>query len=133
MRPTHLLLPAIGLLALGWSLLNGGSGRAQQPSNTLPGATPSIEAIHFPTIQAALDALPPSGGIVRLPAGTFEISTPLRVTRGDVLLQGAGTATHLKNLNTKGEPALRIQPGNLAADPKAMLWRVKLADMRVTG
>ena len=133
MRPTHLILPAIGLLALAWSLTNSGNGRAQQPSSTLPGATSSIEAIHFPTIQAALDALPPTGGIVRLPAGTFELNSPLLVARGDVLIQGAGTATHLKNINTQGEPAIRIQPGNLAADPKAMLWRVKLADMRVTG
>jgi hypothetical protein len=99
----------------------------------LPGASPAVEAIQFTTIQAALDALPPSGGVVRLPAGTFEISTPLRLSRGDVFLTGAGTATHLKNVNTQGEPAIRIQPENLATDPKAMLWRVKLGDMRVTG
>jgi len=99
----------------------------------LPGATPAFEAIRYPTIQAALDALPPTGGVVNLPAGTFEVSKPLRVARGDVLLVGAGTATHLKNVNTQGEPAIRVQPENLAADAKAMLWRVKLADMRVTG
>ncbi len=133
MKFSHLILPAAGLAALAWALMNGVDGRAQPASGMLPGATPVVEAIHFPTIQAALDALPPAGGVVRLPAGTFEVGEPLRVSRGDVLLEGAGTATHLKNVNTGGEPAIRIQPGNLAADPKAMLWRVKLADMRVTG
>jgi hypothetical protein len=133
MRHWQLILPLIFLLALAWSLTNGGNGRAQQPAATLPGATPTFEAIRFPTIQDALDALPPSGGIVRLPAGTFEVTSPLSVSRGDVLLQGAGTATHLKNVNTQGEPAIRVQPADLAADPKAMIWRVKLSDMRITG
>ena len=133
MRPPHLILLTMSLFALAWALMNGGRGNAQPASGMLPGATPTVEAIHFPTIQAALDALPPTGGVVRLPAGTFQVSTPLRVSRGDVLLQGAGTATHLKNVNTQGEPTIRVQPDNLASDPKAMLWRVKLADMRVTG
>ena len=133
MKSSDLILPAAGLSVLAWALMNGGDGRAQPASGKLPGASPVVEAIDFPTIQAALDALPPSGGVVRLPAGTFEIKEPLRVSRGDVLLEGAGTATHLKNVNTEGEPAIRIQPGDLAAAPRAMLWRVKLADMRVTG
>lgn len=133
MRPAQLILLAVVLSAVLWPLLNRGHGQVQQPSATLPGASPTIEAIHFPTIQAAIDALPASGGVVRLPAGTFEIREPLRVTRGDVLLQGAGTATHVKNVDTRGEPAVSIQPGNLAADPRAMLWRVKVADMRITG
>jgi hypothetical protein len=78
----------------------------------LPGAAPTVEAIHFATIQAALDALPSTGGVVRLPAGTFELKESLRVSRGDVLIEGAGTATHLKNVNTAGEPAIRVRPGN---------------------
>jgi len=133
MKPSHLIFPAVGVTALAWALLNGVDGHAQLASGRLPGSTPVVEAIHFPTIQAAIDALQSTGGAVRLPPGTFEVSKPLLVSRGDVLLEGAGTATHLKNVNTAGEPVIRVQPGNLAADPKAMLWRVKLADMRVTG
>jgi polygalacturonase len=133
MKPANLLLSAVGLSALAWSLMSGIDTRAQPSAGPLPGATPSVDAIRFPTIQAAIDALPPTGGIVRLPAGLFEIGKPLRVTHGDVLLAGAGTATHLKNVNTQGEPAIRVQPENLASDSRAMLWRVKLADMRVTG
>ena len=133
MRLSQLVLPAAGLLALAWSLARGVDGQAQPPSGTLPGASPVVEAIQFPTIQAAIDALPPAGGVVRLPAGTFDLRQPLRVARGDVLLEGAGTATHLRNVDTEGRPAILIQPGNLATEPKSMLWRVKLADMRITG
>jgi hypothetical protein len=133
MRTSHLILPAVGLAVLAGALVTGIPGRAQPGSAMLPGATRAVEAINFPTIQASIDALPPTGGIVRIPAGTFELNMPLRVTGGDVLLQGAGTATHLKNVNTTGEPAIRIQPANLATDPKAMIWRIKLADLRVTG
>jgi hypothetical protein len=133
MKPSHLILPAIAASAFLWALMYRVDGRAQPAGGKLPGATPVIEAIDFSTIQAALDALPSTGGVVRLPAGTFEVSKPLKVSHGDVLLEGAGTATHLKNVNTAGEPVIRIQPGNLAAQPKAMIWRVKVADIRITG
>ena len=52
----------------------------------LPGARSAIEAIHYPSIQAAFDALPDEGGVVNLPPGTFEISEPLKVGKGDVLV-----------------------------------------------
>src|SRR5207237_4552877 len=70
---------------------------------------------------------------VRLPAGTFEIAQPLLLNQEDVLLEGSGTATHIKNVNKTGQPALIIQPAKHAADRKAMQWRVKLADLRITG
>jgi hypothetical protein len=133
MRSSRMVLGAVGLAALTWPFWHAASGEAPQAQGMLPGATPVVEAIQFPTIQAAIDALPPAGGIVRLPAGTFEINKPLRLSRGDVLITGAGTATHLKNTNAQGEPALRIQPETFPADRRAMVWRVKLADMRITG
>jgi hypothetical protein len=133
MKYPHLILPAICLAAITWATADRMGGHAQTASGMLPGSTSAIEAIQYPTIQAALDALPRSGGTVRLPPGTFEISKPLRVSMGDVLFEGAGTATHLKNVNTEGEPAIRIQPARLAEDPNTMVWRVKLADMRITG
>ena len=37
----------------------------------------SILAVDFPSIQAALDSLPASGGMVQLPPGTTEITEPL--------------------------------------------------------
>jgi hypothetical protein len=99
----------------------------------LPGARPAIDAAAYPSLQAAIDALPPTGGIVRLPAGTFEINEPLRITQEDVLLAGSGTATQIKNVNTAGQPALVIGSPQLGENPKAALWRVQLADLRITG
>ena len=104
-----------------------------QVTTTLPGAHPAIEAINYPTLQAAIDALPATGGVIRLPAGTFEISAPLKITQEDVLLEGAGTATHIKNVNADGQPALVIEPAKIAADAKATMWRVQIANLRITG
>lgn len=99
----------------------------------LHGARPSVEAIDYPSIQAAIDALPPTGGTVRLPAGVFEINEPLRISQEDVLIEGSGTATHIKNVNTEGKPAIEIDNPKRKSDAKATLWRVALQNMRVTG
>lgn len=100
----------------------------------LPGARAEIDAARYPSLQAAFDAIPAGGALVRLPAGTFEISEPLVITKGDVLIQGAGPATHIQNLNADGRPALVIRHPDgdkVKADDK--LWRVMLRDFRLTG
>ena len=99
----------------------------------LPGARAVIDAAQFPSLQAALDALPAEGGMVRLPPGTFEISRPLVCRRGDVAIVGSGTATHIKNTNTEGQPALVLEHPDGANDRKNELWRIRLADFRITG
>jgi len=66
----------------------------QEPTQTLPGAQPVIDAGRFPTIQAAINALGESGGVVKIPPGTFQISEPLIVLKSDVTIRGCGTATH---------------------------------------
>jgi len=109
---------------------------AQQPGQTLPGARAAIDAANFPSLQAALDALPATGGLVRLPAGTFEITAPLRIEQEDVCIEGAGTATHIKNVNTQGQPAILVahpECQNAATDRQHQRWRVRLAHFRVTG
>jgi len=103
------------------------------PGVRLSGARSAIDAAQYPSLQAAIDALPASGGVIRLPAGTFEISAPLRITQEDVLLSGAGTATHIKNVNQTGEPAIIIESPKLAENPRATLWRVQLENLRITG
>ncbi|MEJ2702912.1 MAG: right-handed parallel beta-helix repeat-containing protein [Sedimentisphaerales bacterium] len=99
----------------------------------LPGARAMIDASRYPSLQAAIDALPEEGGVVRLPPGTFEISEPLVVSVGDVLIEGAGTATHIKNVNTEGKSALILQHPGGADNRNAELWRIRLADFRITG
>jgi parallel beta-helix repeat protein len=87
-------------------------------------------------LQAAIDALPATGGVVRIPAGTYEITEPLVVGTGDVRIEGAGAATHIINRNTAGLPALHIRHPGFAKNPrdnKARLWRVTLANIRVSG
>jgi hypothetical protein len=46
---------------------------------------------------------------------------------------GSGAATHVINKNEKGEPAFILRPPNLDTDPKARLWRVQMADLRISG
>jgi len=99
----------------------------------LPGAGAVIDAAAYPSLQAAIDALPATGGVVRLPPGTFEIVEPLRITVSDVLFEGAGTATHIKNVNTEGKSALILQHPSGRENRQGELWRVRLADFRLTG
>ena len=115
-------------------VLAGNSADSQSTSSaTLPGARPAIDALHYPSLQAAIDALPPGGGVVRIPPGTFEITAPLRISQDDVLLVGSGTATHIKNVNTAGLPAIEIENPKRKEMPRSVLWRVALKDLRVTG
>lgn len=73
---------------------------------------------------------------MQLPAGTFEITEPLRIHSEDTCVTGAGTATHIKNLNTDGQPALLIshlECTDAKTDRKHQLWRIQLTNLRVTG
>jgi|CXWL01.1.fsa_nt_gi hypothetical protein len=109
---------------------------AQDPAAVLPSARPTIDAAKFPSLQAAFDAVPESGGFVRLPAGTFEITEPLRLHTEDTCVEGAGTATHIKNLNAEGQPALLVahpECTDAKTDREHQLWRIRLANMRITG
>ena len=99
---------------------------AQDSASVLPGARPTIAAAKFTSLQAAFDAVPEGGGLVRLPAGTFEITEPLRVHSEDTCVEGAGTATHIKNLNVDGQPALlvsHLECVDAKTDRKHQLWR----------
>jgi len=100
----------------------------------LPGARPAIDASNYPTIQAALDAIPEAGGVVRLPAGDFMISEPLILRRGDTRLEGVGSATNIINTNQEGQPALIVAHAEGDKVKKEdRLWRVNLANFRITG
>lgn len=130
------LFPAIFTVVCTALLFSTWSARSDVAKSTggLPGARPAIDAALFPSLQAAFDALPAEGGVVNLPAGTFEISEPLVLSRSDVLIQGAGTATHIKNINTEGKPAFVIQhPDGKRVKKGDRLWRVMLSNFRITG
>lgn len=68
------------------------------PATTALAAGPAdadLSAADFPSIQAALDALPPTGGRVFIPAGTYVVKGSLK-PRDNVTIVGAGPATVLK-------------------------------------
>lgn len=88
-----------------------------------------INAAKFANLQAAFDAVPESGGVVRIPAGEFRISKPLVISTKNTRVEGAGTATHLINCCKDGKPALHIRSKKRAG----RLWRVQLANFRVSG
>ena len=127
-RAIVILLAAVVIMSIfGIAAGQGGASRR------LAGARPVIDAGRYVTIQAAIDALPDEGGVVHLPPGTFEISEPLKVTKSDVLIQGAGTATHIKNVNTEGKSALILQHPGGGDNRQAELWRIQLSNFRITG
>lgn len=92
-----------------------------------------IDASRYPTLQAAFDAVPATGGVVRLPPGEFVLTEPLLLTSGDTRIEGAGDATRLINRNTNGQPALVVRPKDIAAKPRSRIWRVQLAAFRISG
>jgi len=93
-----------------------------------------IDAAAYPNLQAAFDAVPEGGGLVRLPPGRFELAEPLVLQRPDTRVEGAGRATHLVNMSAKGEPALVVRaPGYTDKARGKRVWRVTLANFRVSG
>lgn len=118
------VLSQLALLAMA-----AGAAAAQHPTAT-------IDASRYPTLQAALDAVPDSGAVVVLPPGRFEIREPLVLSRGNVRIQGAGATTRIVNRNEAGQPALIVRsPRYTGAQGSrgAALWSVELADFRVSG
>lgn len=96
-------------------------------------AAASIDAAKYPTLQAALDALPEGGGLVIIPPGNYEITEPLRVKTAETRITGGGAATHIINKNESGQPAFILRPPNLDTDKKARLWRIQMANLRISG
>ncbi|MHB8898994.1 MAG: right-handed parallel beta-helix repeat-containing protein [Thermoguttaceae bacterium] len=98
-----------------------------------PGTAAVIRAEQYPSLQAALDAVPPEGGTVVLPPGRFLLDRPLVLTRGDTQVVGAGAATCLVNANRSGEPTLIVRPAAIEQNPRDRIWRIHLADFRICG
>jgi hypothetical protein len=96
-------------------------------------APATVDAAKHPNLQAALDSVPESGGVVMIPPGNYEITEPLRVKTAETRITGGGAATHIINRSESGTPAFILRPANLDADKKARLWRVQMADLRISG
>ena len=102
-------------------------------AQTNPALPKRLDASAFPSLQAALDALPESGGIVIIPPGNYELAEPLVVKTAETRIEGSGASTHLINKNETGKHALIVRPPNLDKDKKAALWRVQIGNLRISG
>ena len=127
-------LIAAALLA-GAVVLLAARGRSQpaKPRNSAPKDESVVDASKHVTLQAALDSLPASGGVVRIPPGNYEITKPLVLSSESVHVQGSGPATHLINKNEDGQPALVLRPKDFATKRSARIWRVQVSDLRISG
>jgi len=135
MKPARLLSAVLLLLlplgfAVSWRTRATAGDPTAQPKKS-PAAV--IDASKYADLQAALDAVPEAGGLVKLPPGDFELTSPLVFTRQNTRLEGAGAATHLINRNEQGKPALILRPPEVAGKRQARVWRVQLADFRISG
>jgi len=102
MRPSNLtflaVIVALCLAASAWA-----QGFPKSPT--------VINAVEAGGLQAALDALPPTGGTIYVPAGrhVFKQTVAKRLADGQHLfLVGEGRATVLVNENREGQPLLAI-------------------------
>ncbi len=89
----------------------------QKPQGTVADPFPGS------AIQAAFDDLPTTGGMVFIPAGTWNITTTPVLASSDVVISGAGNATKLTT--TSDIPLLRLGDGT------ARYYRVTLEKIRL--
>ncbi|MEZ6137346.1 MAG: right-handed parallel beta-helix repeat-containing protein [Pirellulaceae bacterium] len=97
---------------------------------------PIVDAGKFESLQQAADAIPATGGVLLIPPGNHEITEPLRIKTGDTRIVGMGTVSNIVNKNTTGKPAILIEHPKFENKPvpsQERLWRVTVADLRVTG
>jgi len=127
------LLPGMILLVVFVGLFGylSPTGSAQ---TALPGSKPVIDASSYSSLQAAIDAVPAEGGVLRIPPGQFEIQKPLVVTQDDILIRGSGSSTHIVNVSEDNQAALIIRPKKPeSGEESEPQWRIQLADFRITG
>lgn len=93
----------------------------------------TINAQNYPSLQAAFDAVSQNGGLLTIPAGDYVITEPLVVHGSEVRIVGRGPATRIINHNTEGKPAIIVRPADRETNPRARLWRVEFAYLRIQG
>ena len=82
-------------------------------------------------IQAALDSLPAAGGEVILPAGIFEITTPIILARDNLELSGAGPETVLHLADNANCPVVIL--GEPVNAPSQTIRHLRVAGFFVDG
>jgi len=107
-----------------------------QTATPTPAAGPApmkVLASDHASLQAAADALPATGGLLVIPPGNYELKEPLRIKSAETRIEGSGPSTHLINKDETGQPAVILAPSDLKANAKSKLWRVQVANLRISG
>src|SRR5262249_55402657 len=76
---------------------------------------PTCQVADFMDIQAAIDALPPTGGKIFVKAGTYVISKTIRIMVSNVQIQGEGMGI----TNIVADPTMTSSSAIEAYDPHA--------------
>ena len=132
-RSVLAVVPAVVLVTL---LPKGRAGADDSPPSLHDSAV--IDASAYPNLQAAVDALPTTGGIVNVPPGTFELSQPLRISGENVHLTGAGPASVLKNVSQDGAATIELLPPDpvdrsATGKNRVNRWRIQVSNLRLIG
>jgi parallel beta-helix repeat protein len=88
----------------------------------------TVCAGEYNSIQEAVDALPPDGGTVIIPAGNYQITEPILVKNSDVSLIGEGAGSILINESQEGKNTIELM-----GTEENPIWRVKVSDMHLKG
>ena len=111
---------SILLLILGILALTGFWVKQDVTADPSEEASPVVvDAAAYSDLQAAIGAVPKTGGLLKLPPGDFELTRPLLITQENVRVEGSGAATHLINQNEEGEPAVIVRPENRSTDQRS--------------
>ena len=115
----------VKLVFLAWCLVAAGTSPAKPMPIALPAAATGVE------IQAALDGLPAIGGEVILPAGTFEVSEPIVLSRDNLTLRGTGEKTILHLADNANCPVVIL--GEPVNAPSRTIRHLRVAGFFVDG
>ncbi|MEO6196884.1 MAG: hypothetical protein ABIP58_02135 [Dehalococcoidia bacterium] len=92
--PAWTLGPARPWSTVGVEILPAGTRLyADQGGAGCPQAEFGINALDYPSLQEAIDALPAAGGVVFIPTGTYRLRTGLIINKPNVTLIGEGATT----------------------------------------
>lgn len=82
-------------------------------------------------IQKALDTLPETGGTVILQAGVYTVNQPICLSRDNLTLRGAGSATILRLANEANCPVLIL--GSTSNFPTRITRNLRVSDVDIDG
>ena len=128
MRRAFVLATTLGVL--GCLALMPISAHAQQEGGRLPGARPTIEAIDFPVLQAAIDALPAEGGWSGCRPGRSRSTAASARHAETSALRGPARRRTSRTSRRRNAGAGRSRPATSTTDARSRIWRVRLANLR---